>query len=189
MLTTQQAEAAGMAWSTLSRMVKNGTLERVAHGVYRIRGAGGGGAPGAACGLAAAEPGGAGVGTGRRGRGRVASLRGRALRTGSSAGGCPRVHAAGKEAETWRTDVRLHRGSVEDGWISLRGMPVTRPHRIAADLRRKREDPGAVGQVIADALRPVFDYPGTVAEESRRLPRRTVCGVVTGWGCWVGCSN
>ena len=40
MLTTQQAEAAGMAWSTLSRRVKNGTLERVAHGVYRIRGAG-----------------------------------------------------------------------------------------------------------------------------------------------------
>ena len=39
-----------------------------------------------------------------------------------------------------------------------------RPSRIAADLLDDKEDPEAVAQVIADALRPVYDYPGTFAE-------------------------
>jgi hypothetical protein len=43
-------------------------------------------------------------------------------------------------------------------------MPVTRPSRIAADLLDDKEDPEAVAQVIADALRPVYDYPGTFAD-------------------------
>src|SRR6266498_2783860 len=40
LVTKPQAEATGLAWSTLARQVRNGVLERVAHGVYRIRGAG-----------------------------------------------------------------------------------------------------------------------------------------------------
>jgi hypothetical protein len=35
----------------------------------------------------------------------------------------------------------------------VRGLLVTRPTRIVADLLRDREDPGAVGHIIADALR------------------------------------
>ncbi len=65
--------------------------------------------------------------------------------------------------QTRREDVRLHRGRVEQaGWITLRGLPVTRPYRIAADLLAGREDLGTIGQVIADALRSVFDYPGAM---------------------------
>jgi hypothetical protein len=41
---------------------------------------------------------------------------------------------------------------------------VTRPARIAADLLADREDPEAVGHVVADAIRGVYDYPGTVAD-------------------------
>jgi hypothetical protein len=66
--------------------------------------------------------------------------------------------------QTRRADIRLHRGNVdESGWLVVHGLPVTRPHRIAADLLAEREDPGAVAQVIADALQPVFDYPGAIA--------------------------
>jgi hypothetical protein len=49
-------------------------------------------------------------------------------------------------------------------WIILRGLPITRPSRIASDLLVDREDPEAVGRVVADALRGVYDYPGTFAE-------------------------
>jgi hypothetical protein len=69
-----------------------------------------------------------------------------------------------RRKQTRRADVRLHRGDVGDRWIRLRGLPVTRPSRIAADMLADREDPGAVSQVIADALRAVYDYPATVAE-------------------------
>ena len=43
-------------------------------------------------------------------------------------------------------------------------MPVTRPSRIAADMLDDKEDPEAVAQVIADALRPADDYPGAFAD-------------------------
>jgi hypothetical protein len=46
-------------------------------------------------------------------------------------------------------------------WIALRGLPVTRPARIAADLLADREDPEAVGHVVADAIRGAYDYPGS----------------------------
>ena len=63
-----------------------------------------------------------------------------------------------------RRDVRLHRRPLAEGeWIHLRGLPSTRPARIASDLLYDHEDPGAVAQVIADAIGPVFDYPGAFA--------------------------
>ena len=162
LVTKQQAEATGIAWSTLSRKVGNGALERVAHGVYRIRGAGG---------IDHLEL-------------RAAWLQldpaARAWERGPSSGVVSHRSAAtlygighlpaetheftlpGRK-QTRREDVRLHRGRVEQaGWITLRGLPVTMPHRIAADLLAGGEDPGAIGQVIADALRSVFDYPGAM---------------------------
>lgn len=64
-----------------------------------------------------------------------------------------------------RPDVRIHTRKLDDTeWIMFRGLPVTRPSRIASDLLFDHADPGAVGQVIVDALRHVYDYPGTFAE-------------------------
>jgi hypothetical protein len=64
-----------------------------------------------------------------------------------------------------RPDVRLHHRDFDDAeWISLRGMLVTRPSRIAADLLAGHEDPEAVGHLIADAIRGAFDYPDTFAD-------------------------
>jgi hypothetical protein len=69
-----------------------------------------------------------------------------------------------KRRQVRRPDVRIHRGKLHDNeWIIMRGLPVTRPSRIAADLLADREDPEAVGQIVADALRAVFDYAGTFA--------------------------
>jgi len=63
-----------------------------------------------------------------------------------------------------RLDVRLHRRPLaEVEWSLQRGLPVTRPARIASDLLYDHEDPGAVAQIIVDSIRLAFDYPGTFA--------------------------
>lgn len=163
LVTKQQIEATGVAWSTLSRQVRNAALERVARGVYRVRGAGEAEHLELRAAWMQLNP---TVPAWERGAvDGVVSHRSAAALYG--VGHLPaEIHEfilPGRK-QTRRDDVRLHRGSVEDAaWIWLHGLPVTRPHRIAADLLAEREDPGAVGQIIAEALRPGFDYPGTVA--------------------------
>lgn len=39
LFTRQQAMQLGLAWSTLARMTRHGTVERYGHGVYRLHGA------------------------------------------------------------------------------------------------------------------------------------------------------
>src|SRR5271155_3661337 len=64
-----------------------------------------------------------------------------------------------------RRDVRIHQRKLERGeWVQMDWLPVTRPSRIASDLLYDNEDPEAVAQIVADAIRPVFDYPGAFAE-------------------------
>ena len=68
-----------------------------------------------------------------------------------------------------RADVRLHHRDLDDGeWISRQGMLVTRPSRIAADLLTDHEDPEAVGHLVADAIRAVYDYPSNFADSLAR---------------------
>jgi len=63
--------------------------------------------------------------------------------------------------QTRRPDVRIHVRPLHDGeWASQGGLLVTTPPRTAADLLRTREDPAAVAQVIADALRRGHVSPG-----------------------------
>ena len=70
-----------------------------------------------------------------------------------------------KRKQTRRPDVRIHVRPLEDQqWVGLQGLPVTRPSRIASDLLWDHEDPEAVAQLISDAIRPVYDYPGTFAD-------------------------
>ncbi|MQA85027.1 MAG: hypothetical protein GEV03_10480 [Streptosporangiales bacterium] len=163
LFTRRQAEGAGLAWSTLARLAADGAAERLAHGVYRLRGA-----PQAdhldlrAAWLQLAPGSPAWERTSDTG---VVSHRSAASLFGL--GHLPAdVHefTLPTRRQSRRHDVRLHRGHLDDGeWITLRGLPVTRPSRIAADLLAGQEDPGAVGHVIADALRGTYDYPATVA--------------------------
>jgi len=75
--------------------------------------------------------------------------------------------------QTRRPDVRLHRRKLTDvEWIILRGLPVTRPSRIVSDLLYDHEDPSGVAQIISDSLRNVYDYPSTVAEALAPHARR-----------------
>lgn len=163
LVTTQQVEVIGIAWSTLSRQVRQGVLERVAHGVYRVRGAGQAEHLELRAAWLQLKP---AVPAWERGPGDgVVSHRSAAALY--DLGHLPAdVHefTLPVRKQTRREDVRLRRRQVEDrDWATHRGLPVALPHRIAADLLADREDPGAVGQVIADALRLGLDHPSAVA--------------------------
>src|SRR5438046_1766437 len=163
LVTRQQAEAAGLAWTTLFRLAANGAAERVAHGVYRLRGS----PPPDDVALRAAwlqlEP--ATPAWQRGPDAGVVSHRSAASLYGL--GELPAdVHAftLPVRRQSRRADVRLHRARLAEGeWTRRRGLPVTRPARTAADLLADREDTGAVARVVADALRGSHEEPAAVA--------------------------
>jgi hypothetical protein len=66
--------------------------------------------------------------------------------------------------QTRRPDVRIHVRPLHRGeWANNGGLLVTRPPRTGADLLRAREDPEAVAQVTADALRGGYASPSEFA--------------------------
>jgi hypothetical protein len=165
LLTRRQAEAAGVSPATLQRLsAPGGVLERMAQGVYHLAGAPlPDHAPLRAAWLALA-PG--TLAWERRPEQGVVSHRSAAAIYGL--GELPadqHEFTLPARRQTRRGDMRLHRRALADAeWTPLRGLPVTRPSRIAADLLAEREDPEAVAQVVVDAIRGAHDYPGTFAE-------------------------
>lgn len=166
LVTRQQAaKIAGVAPATFARLASDGTiLERVAHGVYHLTGA-----PlpdhldlrAAWLQLAPGTP----AWDRRPDQGVVSH------RSAAALYGIGHLPADGhdftlpKRRQSRRTDVRLHQRQLEDReCIDLRGLPVTRPSRIASDLLYDHEDPEAVAHLIADAIRAVYDHPSTFAE-------------------------
>jgi hypothetical protein len=164
LLTRQQAAHAGVPQSTFDRLATDGSiLERVAHGVYHLAGA-----PlpvhlelrAAWLQLAPDTP--AWERTIDQG---VVSHRSAAALYGL--GHLPadtHEFTLPTRRQTRRHDIRLHRLPLDHHeCIRLRGLPVTRPSRIASDLLADHEDPEAVASVVADAIRDVYDYPATFA--------------------------
>lgn len=164
--TRQQAQQAGVGASSLARLTRDGLLERVAHGVYRIRGA--------------AEP-------------NHLELRAAWLQLEPDTPAWVRVrspdvalvsHASAASLygvgdlradvheftlparrQTRRSDVRLHRGQVPEGqWLLLHGLPATIAGRMIADLLDDRIEPASVAQITAEVVQRVFDYPSSIAE-------------------------
>jgi predicted transcriptional regulator of viral defense system len=172
LFTRRQAEATGLAWSTLARLTADGGAERVARGVYRLRGA-----PSVdhldlrAAWLQLAPETPAWKRTAATG---VVSHRSAASLYGF--GHLPAdVHqfTLPVRRQSRRGDVRLHRGKlIDEEWTMLRGLPVTRPSRIAVDLLAHREDLAAVGHLIADALRGGHEHPRITAAAIAPLAAR-----------------
>ena len=165
LITRRQAQKAGIPSTTLERLTADGSvLERVAQGVYRLTGA----PPpdhqdlrAAWLQLAPDIP--AWERTVREG---VVSHRSAAALYGI--GDLPadkHDFTVPDRRQSRLPDVRLHiRKLQRSEWIELRGLPVTRPSRIASDLLRDREDPEAVARLVVEATRAVYDYPGTFAD-------------------------
>lgn len=166
LITRRQMDARGIGQSTLERLAApGGVLERVATGVYRLAAAP---APdhldlrAAWLQLAPTTP--AWDRTPDQG---VVSHRSAASMYGL--GHLPadcHEFTLPRRKQSRRPDVRIHVRQLDRGeWVSLHGLPVTRPSRIASDLLWDHEDPEAVAQLIADSIRAVLDYPGTFADQ------------------------
>ena len=173
LVTRQQAESTGLAWTTLARLASHGSaLERVAHGVYRLRGS----PPpdhlelrATWMQLAPDTP----VWERTPEQGVVSH------RSAASVYGLGDLTADRNEfilpirRQSRRTDVRFHRGHLDRReWVNLGGLLVTRPARIAADLLADGEEPDAVAPIVVQALRQINDYPGTVADAVAPLAAR-----------------
>ena len=172
LITRRQAEAAGLAWTTLARLASEGAVERVAHGVYRMRGS----PPpdhldlrAAWVQLAPATP----VWERKADQGVVSH------RSAASVYGLGDLTADDheftlpKRRQSRRPDIRFHRAQLVAGeWLNMAGLIVTRPSRIAADLLRDGVEPEAVATIVASALDGIKDYPGTVADAVAPLAGR-----------------
>ncbi|MGI8824561.1 MAG: type IV toxin-antitoxin system AbiEi family antitoxin domain-containing protein [Chloroflexota bacterium] len=164
LVTRRQAEQAGVSRATLQRLATESVLKRVAHGVYRLAGA-----PNpnyldlrvAWLQLAPDIP-----AWERKPSEGIVSHRSAAAVYGL--GHLPADHhefTTPTRRQSRRPDVRLHMRRIgPEEYIELGGLPVTRPSRIASDLLYEREEPEAVAQIVADAIRGAYDYPGTFAD-------------------------
>lgn len=166
LVTLRQARATGVGWQSIVRLTDSGLLERVAHGVYRVRGA--------------AEPDHLGL--------RAAWLQLDPSRPAWERQGDPDVavvshtsaaalYAVGDlradvheftvphRRQTRRPDIRLHRGSVpEHRKILILGLPTTRAGRMVGDLLADNVDPDSVARITVEVLDRVLDYPRVVAQ-------------------------
>lgn len=164
LVTSRQAELAGVSRPTLQRLAGEGVLERIARGVYHLTGVPTTNHLGLAAAWLQLAP--DVLAWNRTPEQGVVSHRSAAALYGLSHLPADRYDfTLPIRRQSRRPDVRLHHRPLrENEWISLHGLPVTRPSRIAADLLDDAEDPEAVAHVIADAIRAVYDYPGTFAD-------------------------
>jgi hypothetical protein len=164
--TRQQAQQAGVGASSLARLTRDGLLERVAHGVYRLRGAGEPDHLELRAAWLQLEP---DMPAWVRARSRDVALVSHASAASLYGVGDLRadVHEFTLPArrQTRRADVRLHRGRVPDGQrLLLHGLPTTRAGRMIADLLDDHVEPASVAQITAEVVHRVFDSPTVIAE-------------------------
>jgi hypothetical protein len=172
LITRRQAARAGVSPATIARLTANGgALERIAAGVFHLAGAPWPEHVGLRAAWLQLAP--AVFAWDRTESQGVVSHRSAAALYGI--GDLPadtHEFTMSTRRQTRRTDVRLHIREVGDDWIGLRGLPVTRPSRIAADLLGDRQDPESVARIVADATRHLYDYPGSFADALAPLAHR-----------------
>ncbi len=155
-VTRAQAVDADVDDVTLHRLDRSGILERVEHGVYRFRGTPEWQHASLWVAWLRLEP------------GRLAADRAADPDAWVSHRSAARLYGLGdlpaerhefttvRRFQTSRDDVRFYRrsnGLPNSAWDVVEGLPVTRPHRIVADLLEQHTDGGHVAKIAADALR------------------------------------
>jgi hypothetical protein len=164
--TRRQAQRAGVGESSLARLTRDGLLERVAHGVYRIRGAGEPDHLELRAAWLQLDP-----CTPAWVRARSPDVAVVSHVSAASLYGVGDLRADVHEftlperRQTRRSDVRLHRGRVPDSQrLLLHGIPTTRAGRMIADLLADHIEPASVAQITVEVVKRALDYPDTIAE-------------------------
>lgn len=165
LVSRRQAERAGVSPATLTRLVRDGVLERVAHGVLRLTAA-----PLAdhielrAAWIQLAPD---TLAWERQPNQGVVSHRSAAELYGL--GNLPadtHEFTLPERRQSRRADVRLHSRQLPDSKVtSVAGLPLVTPSRIASDLLWDREDPAAIAQIVSEAIQQAYDDPSAFADE------------------------
>lgn len=156
LVTTSQAAHAGVPRLSLARLAESGDLERLAHGVYRVRGADEDEYTDLRAAWLAADP--------RRTAAERAADLGHAIvvshRSAAAVHGIGHLYADRHELtapvrkQSRRQDVAYHRAAVPPADVVVReGMLVTSVERTIADLARVEPELGDVADALADAQR------------------------------------
>lgn len=174
LVTRAQALAAGVPRATFARLVAAGALVRVAHGVYRIVGGPDPGHLDLRAAWLQLDP-----WTPAWQRVRSAGVAVVSHRSAADLYGLGDLIADMHEfsvpvrVQTRRRDVRLFLRQVEPADRDVvDGLPVTRAHRIVADLLTRYEDGSAVATVAVEAVRRGLTTPGQIATSVAPLASR-----------------
>jgi hypothetical protein len=166
LVTLQQARGAGLAWPSLARQLDAGLLDRVAHGVYRLRGAPEPDHLALRAAWLQLDP-------GRPAWHRLDDPEVAVVSHASAAAmyGVGDLRADVHEfalpvrRQSRRRDVRIHRAFVPaDHRVVVGGLPVTRAAWVIGQLLEDRVDPDAVAQITSEVLDRSLDYPRVVAD-------------------------
>ena len=185
LVTRAQARGAKVPAATFARLVKTGRLERVAHGVYRVRGAGETDHLALRAAWLQIDP-------SRPAWDRLNDPEGAVVSHTSAASLygvgdlSPDIHefSCPKRRQTRRRDVRIHLEKIPASeQVVLRGLPATRAGRMIADLLADHVEPTAVAQIAIEVLENIYDYPRVVAE--KLAPFSAMFGVTQGDGVAV----
>lgn len=154
LITTAQAESIGSSRKAVGRLAQSGTLERLAHGVYRLSGT----PPDPRDDLRAAW---LALDPRRTAAERLGDDHPEAVSHRSAA----TLHGLGdldadrhdftvaERRQTRRVDIRFHRASLSrSDWGLVDGLPCTSVIRTIVDLAAERTDGGHLGTVVRDAL-------------------------------------
>jgi hypothetical protein len=154
MITTAQARALGHTPQTLSRLASRGTLERLAHGVYRITGVPADPSDAVRSSWLTLDPTHTAAERLRSTTPDVVSHRSAAVLQHLGDVAADRVEfTAPRRRQTRRPDIRLHRAQLRpESWTIIDGLPVTTPIQTIVDLARSHLDGGHLAGVIRDAL-------------------------------------
>ncbi len=174
LVTTAQARGLGLSAQAVARLHKQGALERLVHGVYRLAGT----PPSPLDELRAAW---LALDPGRPARERLHDAPPIVVSHRSAAA----VHRLGdleaddlefttqERKQTRRPDVRLHRGQIDVAdWTIVDGLPVTTVLRTVDDLAAAHLDGGHLASVVRDALTQQHVDDQHLAAVLRRHARR-----------------
>ncbi len=156
LVTTSQAVSVGVPRLSLARLAESDDLERLTHGVYRVRGADADQYTDLRAAWLAVDP-------GRTAADRAADLDHPIVvshRSAAAVHGIGNMYADHHEMtapvrkQSRRSDVIVHRAGVPRSDITIvRGMLVTTIERTLADLARTEPELGDVADALADAYR------------------------------------
>jgi Transcriptional regulator, AbiEi antitoxin len=174
LVTRAQALAAGVPRATFARLVAGRALVRVAHGVYRVAGGTDPGHLDLRAAWLQLDPSTPAWQRIRSDDVAVVSHRSAAEMYGlGDLIADTHEFSVPKRTQTRRRDVRLYLREVpQRDRDVVEGLPVTRAHRIVADLLAGYEDGSAVATIAVEAVRRGLTTPGQIAASVAPLARR-----------------